>query len=95
MEGTLRKRRTFSLRSRNILCIFSEIFEKLKRKTVYVSLFNITESILREINTRNAYVLRKSRAHVFITILNSIRMRDGPIFRIMKERKCTYTIFGL
>lgn len=50
----------------------------------------MTESILREINTRNAYVMEESRARALITFLNNIHMRDGPIFRIMKEHKCTY-----
>lgn len=89
MEGTIQKRRIYFQPQASIFYNFSELSAKLNRKIVYVNVFNLSQSILNKINTSNAYILKESRAYSFITILNHYHMRGGPIFRIMKERKCT------
>lgn len=51
-----------------------------------MSIRNVSQSILFKRSTRNAYVIKASKADYFIKVLNHIEMRDdGPIFRVMKE----------
>lgn len=45
----------------------------------------MTQSIIYLKNTSNAYVIKESRAKFFMVLLNYAALRDGPIFRIMKE----------
>lgn len=67
------------------LYISSELATKLNRKIAYMSMYNMTQSIIYKKDTSNAYVIKESRANFFMVLLNYAEMRDRPIFRIMKE----------
>lgn len=71
---------------------FSEYGPELYEKIVYTDIGNIGTMVLLEIDTKNAYVMLESRAENFILSLNHINMKDGPIFRLMKEPICKATI---
>lgn len=75
------------LMSIKIVCTYisSELTTKLNSKIIFMSMYNMTQSVLYQKNTSNAYVIKESRAYFFIVLLNYAEMRDGPLFRIMKE----------
>lgn len=90
-EGIQIYRETSFLALIKQIFISRELTAKLNRKIVYSSLSDRTYSIIEKVETGNAYVIKESRANFYTTLLNHIRMRDGPIFRLMKERLGTYT----
>lgn len=63
----------------------SEVSTKLNSKITYTNIYNMSQAILFKKDTRNAYVIKASRAKFFITVLNHVVRDDGPIFRVMKE----------
>lgn len=75
------------LKSMKIVCTYisSELATKLNSKITFMSMSNMTQSIIYQKDTSNAYVIKESRAYFFIVLLNYAEMRHGPIFRIMKE----------
>lgn len=74
----------------NNISNFSEYGHELYEKIVYSDIGYMGSMILIDVDTRNAYVMLESRAEYFIVLLNNLYMKDGPVFRLMKERICIH-----